>query len=89
MKNRMLHPPADTEIEYREEVFAVLDRFHEKLDAEFVLEEFPEDTPFQLLYPFTAQAVNASTESMYNTRMKFNLTMSDYAEAGERAVFKE
>lgn len=80
----MLHPPAGSDVDYKDEVFAVLDRFHDHLDAEFVLDEFPEDTPFQLLYPFTVQAVNASTENMYNTRMKFNLTMSDYAEAGER-----
>ena len=39
--------------------------------------ESPEGTPVYVVG-------YASTESMYNTRMKFNLTMSDYAEAGER-----
>ena len=80
MNHRLLHPPEGQEAVFRDEVYTVIDRYHSHLEAEQVLDEFPEDTSFQVLYPFTAQAITASTENMYNTRMKFNLTMSDYAQ---------
>ena len=35
------------------------------------------------LFPFIQQATTSLTETMYNTRMKYNLIMSDYLDVGE------
>ena len=63
-----------------QEIARFIDRYHEHLDAERVLELFPDDVSFDQLYPYTAQAITALTESMYNTRMKYNLLMSEFME---------
>ena len=65
-----------------QEIARFIDRYHEHLDAERVLELFPDDVSFDQLYPYTAQAITALTESMYNTRMKYNLLMSEFMEVG-------
>ena len=65
-----------------QEIPRFIDRYHEHLDAERVLELFPDDVSFDQLYPYTAQAITALTESMYNTRMKYNLLMSEFMEVG-------
>lgn len=68
-----------------QEIARFIDRYHEHLDAERVLELFPDDVSFDQLYPYTAQAITALTESMYNTRMKYNLLMSEFMEVGVAA----
>ena len=62
------------------EVYRLIDRYHEYLDPEQVMNLFPDTTSLAKLYPYASQAITALTEEMYNTRMKFNLMMSDYVE---------
>ncbi len=62
------------------EVYRLIDRYHAYLDPEQVMNLFPDTTSLAKLYPYASQAITALTEEMYNTRMKFNLMMSDYVE---------
>ena len=87
--NRLLHPPESTPAELKEKYFAasfqILDRYHAHLVPEQVLDEYPENTPMEKLFPFIQQATTSLTETMYNTRMKYNLIMSDYLDVGKWA----
>lgn len=71
---------------YAKEAFVLIDRYHSYLDAEEALNLFPDSTPFQDLFQYTSQAITELTEQMYNSRMKYNLTMSDYLEVGEQLL---
>ena len=85
--SRLLHPPESTSTELKEQYYAasfqILDRYHAHLVPEQVLDEYPESTPMETLFPFIQQATTSLTETMYNTRMKYNLIMSDYLDVGE------
>ena len=80
MRRRLLEKREEEGV--AQEIARFIDRYHEHLDAERVLELFPDDVSFDQLYPYTAQAITALTESMYNTRMKNNLLMSEFMEVG-------
>lgn len=83
-------PEAVSELKakYFEASFQVLGRFHELLRPEEVLSEYPPDTPLEKLFPFVQQTTTSLTETLYNTRMKYNLIMSDYMDVGERVAHK-
>lgn len=84
IENRLLQPREGDDLElakkYSEEALVLIDRYHSYLDAEVVLNLFPDSTPFHELFGYTSQAITELTEHMYNTRMKYNLLMSDYLE---------
>lgn len=86
---RLLHVPDDLsdakelKAKYFEASFQVLDRFHALLRPEEVLGEYPPDTPMEKLFPFVQQTTTSLTETLYNTRMKYNLIMSDYMDVGK------
>ena len=81
-------PEAVSELKakYFEASFQVLGRFHELLQPEEVLKEYPPDTPMEKLFPFVQQTTTSLTETLYNTRMKYNLIMSDYMDVGKRVT---
>ena len=84
--HRLLHVPEEAgalKAKYFEASFQVLDRFHTLLRPEEVLGEYPADTPMEKLFPFVQQATTSLTETLYNTRMKYNLIMSDYMDVGK------
>mgnify|MGYP001122840753 CR=1 FL=1 len=89
---RLLHVPNDVsdanelKAKYFEASFQVLDRFHALLRPEEVLGEYPPDTPMEKLFPFVQQTTTSLTETLYNTRMKYNLIMSDYMDVGKETV---
>lgn len=78
MRRRLLEKRAEAGV--AQEITRFIDRYHEHLDAERVLALFPDDVSFDQLYSYSAQAITALTESMYNTRMKYNLLMSEFME---------
>ena len=88
---RLLHVPEDVsdasnpsnpntakelKAKYFEASFQVLDRFHALLRPEEV----------EKLFPFVQQTTTSLTETLYNTRMKYNLIMSDYMDVGKETV---
>ena len=98
---RLLHVPEDVsdasnpsnpntakelKAKYFEASFQVLDRFHALLRPEEVLGEYPPDTPMEKLFPFVQQTTTSLTETLSNTRMKYNLIRSDYMDVGKETV---
>lgn len=79
-----MNPPAEVSEEKKEELkkeaFHLIDSYHACIDPEEVITVFPDTTSFPDLFHYTLQAITELTEQMYNTRMKYNLTMSDYME---------
>ena len=71
------------------EIYRLIDRYHEHLNPEQVINLFPDTTSLAKLYPYASQAITALTEEMYNTRMRFNLMMSDYVEVRTHWSSKE
>ena len=85
MISSLLHPPEsysneEIKAKYAKEAFTVLEHYYEKIDIEKALEIFPDSTPFDILFSITSRAIIELTEEMYNTKMRCNLTMSDYME---------
>ena len=85
MNSSLLHPPEtysneEVKAKYAEEAFAVLEHYYEKIDIGKALEIFPDSTSFDTLFSITSRAIIELTEEMYNTKMRCNLTMSDYME---------
>ena len=63
-------------------IYSFIDHYHHCLPADKVLEMIPDQTELHHLYPYTAKIITSLTETMYQTRMKYNLMMSEYVEVG-------